>query len=227
MKSRQRIILIIIVLAGALLGLLILLFSSDDGIDRIPEDAYALDAYLDKAIISDDSGELFRALGSLDRLDFMAADLYVFAKANYAKYIFQDAPIIGFKLNSVEKNNTEVRFTGRFGASSDSIKVTANLTSKDRLVSVIEDTALGITFKDELPSNSARNIYIGSMPVNGNGYTIDYDNTSTAFTIYVYNNPDNYYVALDAIRAGLRVNDLSTEKINQLGLVERDFDNRF
>lgn len=130
--------------------------------------------------------EILEAIGDLDAYDNLGADLYVFAKPAYAKYATDPNPIIGFDASSVQVNGPNISFKGRYGASKNKVEVVVDLLKNKRFKISITDTKTGLNIDDRLPSNSKRNAFIGTLPINYPEYTIDYSYINDKFTITLY-----------------------------------------
>ena len=84
-----------------------------------------------------------------------------------------------------------IRFKGRYGALKNTITVEVTLLKKERIKISITDTKTKQNIDGELSSNSVRNQFIGTLPLEKDGYSIDYQTNSDTFLITSYDGSAN------------------------------------
>lgn len=150
-----------------------------DNIDTPPDgDGIVLD-YSDSASLVD-SEDLLNAVGSIDAYDRVRKDIYTFGKKTYQPYITNSTKAIGFAISkkSVTKNGSDISLEGKYGSSSDEIKISIKLLSNFRIKISITDIKTGRNIDSELPSNNKLNQLIGILPYDSENYSISYSDRS-------------------------------------------------
>ncbi len=184
MKPNQKKKLYALIAASSIVVLLILFIPRKNVIDQIPYESSSRD-YSTQVVLSNEEG-LATQLGSLDTLEVLAADLFTFAKKEYPAYNKKGVSI-GFKLNeSPKKTDNTVRFEGRYGLVKNKIVVEVLLLKKKKIKLSITDSKTGKNINNDLASNSAKNQLIGTLPLDKELFSIDYNSTSDTFLITSY-----------------------------------------
>jgi hypothetical protein len=174
------------------LGIFIMLLGSvfgprQEDIDKVPEfDAGATDFNTQARIVN--GSKLIGLLQGLDRYEQFAEDLRYFATNQYSEYQKEDTYVVGFRVNefkiSVDENI--VRTEGEFGSVGHKIEVELTVLPNERLKTSLIDSKTGAEINDLLPSNSALNQYIASLPDSGNGYAADYNDNDNLIDITLF-----------------------------------------
>jgi hypothetical protein len=157
-------------------------------IDVLPEEEITAIDITTQAYINN-PGDLAIKLGSVEEYDSLASDLHVFAKKNFSVYNEAADRVVGFRLNkSSVKSGDVVSFSGRYGASKDRIDVKITLLKNDRIKTSITNTKTNKNFDGDLPSNSRRNQFLASLPIDEQDYRIDYfqDGVGGGVTVTYY-----------------------------------------
>ena len=97
--------------------------------------------------------------------------------------------------------------------------------NNDKIKTSIRDTATDLNIDQALPSNTNRNIFIGSLPVYEETFNIEYDQAESSFISFLdAYTPEELDAAYDSAAAlffeGLGINSLSQEDIQ---IIRPDF----
>lgn len=156
----------------------------------------------------------FLPLDSVDGNDQLKNDLAYYARKTLPNYGYEKQPGVVFTLTTDPiVNGMNVSFKGKFKGVKDNISVSYEKLNNERIKTSVKNDKTGKSIDSELPSNSARNIFISSLPINTTQYSIVY-NEEGSIDVNVFNNIAGQAAALDALKAGLKTNDLSREKYN-------------
>lgn len=160
-----------IVVSVVLFFVLIFVFAgSSQDIDQYPEEGSAVDYSKLARIINGE--ELVQKIGGLTQYEQLAQDLRFFALKRYPTY--QEKEVIGFEITSpVEVQDNTLSFEGRYGSGDSDVKVDVTKLNNERIKSSILDSS-GINLDSELPSASAYNQFLASLPVARENFTYSY-----------------------------------------------------
>lgn len=177
------------------------------------------------AIISD-GDKLFDALGNAVSYDFVSSDLYLFAKTAYLKYSDEKQPL-GFRVESVDQKDGVIYVAGRFGATNNKIRAVIEKINKNRIKLQITDEKTKLNIDSLLDSNSSKNQFIGTLPLDEKGFTINYLDDQDTFLVNVFNSSENYEKAVNLMKTTLGEDIFSQQKIVKYGAGDRSFNNGF
>ncbi len=209
-SNRKR--LIIFALVALIVITFLAILGRREKIDTPPEEGTAADYTTQARVIGGE--ELFVELEGDARYDSFIEDLFVFGEKNYEEYKNSDK-VIGFKLDDKPKREgEELVFTGKYGSSGNTISIRLQKLPNSRLKTQITDTKSGVNIDAELPSNSPRNQYIATLPVQSATYAISYHLAQDSFIIDLYDGSTASRTAAEAaLAAGLKQPDLSKETV--------------
>lgn len=214
LSTKARVILVIIIatLSLALIGVLL---QKDENFETFGE-GFALDHTVYAMLV--EGTELLDNLSSMEEYDRFARDLRVFAKAAYPEYS-DEGSLIAFKITSpVRKDGDSLSFNGRFGSVENKIDATIRPLGKNRIKTSITDTKTKLNIDPDLPSNSIREQFIGSLPHEGEGYLVDYNDTTDSFFINLRSNTAAVrQEAEQFIASSLKLKDIQDERVEVLG----------
>ncbi len=198
-EKYRNFIVVVILIALLTFTLGVFVFTrSEEPIDVIYEGSS-----LEKNQVSiKDGEEIFREVGGFEAYDRISEELYVFAKSAYEKYSHEAFPVIGFAVSDVDTSE-DIKFSGNFGANNNSIEVVVKQLKSDRINISITDLKTDLNIDEFLNANNQRNSFIGSTPIETEGYVIEYLEDQDIFTVNVFNNSDNYNEAIEFMKKGL------------------------
>jgi hypothetical protein len=176
--------------------------------------------------IMSNGDELFDVLGNATSYDYVSSDLFLFAKTAYLKYS-DEKQSLGFMVSSVSQKNGVIYVSGRFGATNNEIKIVIEKLKKNRIKLQITDEKTKLNIDNLLDSNSSKNQFIGSLPLDESGFTITYLDDKDTFLVNVFNSSENYEKAVSLIRTTLGEDVFSQQKIAKYGAGDKTFDNGF
>jgi hypothetical protein len=183
-KLNPRSVYIILVCFLLLLFALGTAFRPKQNIDRIPEEGSSRDYKIEANI--ENGKDLLYALGGLNRYGSLAADLKFYANNSYKQYA-DVKKVVGFEVKNALKNDGDtITFEGNFGSVGNKITVQVTLLNNQRLKTSITDQKTKKSIDDKLPSNSKRNKYIATLPIQTQDFDISYDQTTEQFVATVY-----------------------------------------
>lgn len=191
--------------------LLIVFFPKQNTIDQLPDEPSS-NKYSSQVIFTNGE-ELLKQTENLEAHEALASDLFLFAKKIYPAYQ-KNGVSIGFKLkeNPVKTDST-IKFEGRFGAVKNSIRVEVTLLKNKKIKLSVTDTKTNKNIDSELPSNSAANQFIGTLPIEKATYKIDYIAATENFLITSYDgNPSTKQAAEQLLMTSLKLTSL--EKVS-------------
>ena len=118
-------------------------------------------------------------------------DVAFYARKQYQEYNPEKNPAVLFTVENFSKNESGiVTFSGKFEKHKGDVKVDIELLNNDRVkVSIFSEKDSVIN--DALPSASAENKYIASLPSNTTSYSISYSSEARSYNITVYNLSDS------------------------------------
>lgn len=216
--------LVIGVIAFLLLCFIFLGFSNER-IDYLPNDAVDADYSNQVNLISEEN--IVALLGGVQHKQMLAEDLYVFAKTGYATYTTNPPEAIGFKLSSIKTVDNKIELEGRFGATKNKIIASILPLQHGMIASSITDTESGLNIDKSLPSNSVRNQFIGSLPLETSEYVIDYVPDTDGFSVNIFNSSQNQEKAQEALKTGLGITTLALENIVYYGVGTTGYNNDY
>ncbi len=217
------------ILFGVLVFIIILfsiffITKSRNDIDSVPKDESSEISYTDQVYIHGGIA-LLEATESTEAYDSISKDLRYYAVNSYEKYKNEYSGIIGFKiLGEVQKNNRIIELKGRFGASDSDVDLRIELFNYGKVSLSIKGG--GNVPDGTLSSNSKRNAFIGRLPITETGYTIDYIEDEDKFWLNIFNSPDNYNLAINAIELGIGQSPL-TEEVTSTGQTQSNIQINF
>jgi len=193
--TKQRKLVIILLAVFVVVGLF-LIFLPRNTIDAPPEESTS-ENYLDSARIVN-PGDLAEKMEGLLAYDNLRQDMRVFAKKQYGKY--KDKQLVGFEIKGdIKKAGKKISFEGRYGASKNLVSVTATLLNYQRVSASITDQVTKANIDKELPSNSKREQFIGTLPLATPAYSIDYVETTGSFRATNNDGTDEVKAAIETV----------------------------
>src|SRR5690606_4381583 len=109
---------------------------------------------------------LFEVMANLEQYQAFTEDLFVFATKNYEEYGDLSDKLVGFEIGEdLAKEGDVVKFSGRYGSVRNEIDIRIKLLNHGRINSSITDTKTSRNMDSELSSNTKRNQFIGSLPI--------------------------------------------------------------
>lgn len=205
--NRGRFFILVIAFFVLMFGLILFLLLRNDGsyIDDYPQDG-RISAYSNQANILEGQ-DLLQKLEGVSRFEKLSEDLFVFAKNQYEKYQVDEPVQIGFLIEEPAQlsDGGKITFKGRFGATENTISVSVALKKHGQITTSITDEATGNNIDPELPSNTPRKQYIGSLPIIEDTYAIDYSAAKDIFVINQY-------------EEGLDIKKVTAEIANNIGV---------
>jgi hypothetical protein len=96
---------------------------------------------------------------------------------------------------------------GRYGATKNRIEVTVRLLKNNRISLQITDTKTDRNIDDSLASNTQRNQFIGTLPIEKPNYVIEYVNSSDSFSVNVFDGSE-YDAAVAELKNGIGVDSI-------------------
>ena len=207
LKNNRRIVLVVV-------GILILLglaysTNKSNSLDSLPEEANS--AEYSRQVVMLGGSELLRELGGVKQFDYIRADLYYFGKKKLPGYSGESSVIIGFEVTSkIMSKDGIVSFEGKYGSSKHKILVSVSLLRNERVKTSIVDDRNKDQINDQLPSNSAINQFIGTLPTQGDAYEISYGGRGDDILISVFEDtPENINAVKDRLKSAASNGDIS------------------
>lgn len=161
------------------------------------------------------SQELFKELDSEHQFNSIRNDLTYFANKHIDKYKNGDTEI-NFIISDLNKKDDFIFIEGKYSKSKNKILLKIKELNFGKVSITIEDSKSRTKETSNLPSNSIRNQYIGSLPYkSSDGYTISYTESDDSFYISINEGYDTAMiskVALSQIISQLDVDSLDNEK---------------
>lgn len=157
--------------------------------------------------------DLYTIIGSDKVFTALKNDIAVFGRNTIDEYFTGSLKDIVFIVDkkSVKKNDQTISFSGAFKAQNRQTSVTIELKKNNKFY-------LSITGPDEenidstLPSNSRRNQFIGSLPIEKSGFIIDHVSSLDSFTLTITSGLDSdASLAVEELKSGLGVETLIGE----------------
>ncbi len=115
---------------------------------------------------------------------FLREDLAYFARNYYKKYYPNPELVVKFLVtkDSVDSSGAKV-INGHFSLVKDDTTILMTTLNNNRIKTSIKTGRTSANIDSELPSNSVRNQLIGTLPIEENGYSINYLGTLDKFYI--------------------------------------------
>jgi hypothetical protein len=137
------------------------------------------------AIVNNSTG-LYSSLGDGARFESFREDLAVFGRTSIKSYQQGKVADVIFEVGDEIKDNENVLvFDGKFKESGDTISVTVKKLNNGRVYTTLKNTKTGFSMDASLPSNTARNQYIGTLPKDAEGYSIAYLSSTDSFFVTI------------------------------------------
>jgi hypothetical protein len=174
----------------------------------------------DAPAVMNDSEDLYRLIDNDEQFTALREDLGVFGRKNIKNYKSNKVVdvIFGVKNKATKKDN-KISFEGKYEESKNTIAIVLTKLDNDRAYVSITDKKTKISIDSELPSNSKRNQFIGSLPLKKDTYSISYLKATDEFFIAI-NSGDLATVetaALTELKSQLGVKSLQTENVTTVG----------
>lgn len=131
---------------------------------------------------------------------FLKKDLAFFARSNYSEYSNDDRIPVEFIVESIEQGNQQ-KITGKFEKLKNDIEFTVEARRNSRIKLSITDVATGKNIDSQLLSNSAENQFIGTLPVVGSSYTINYEPPNFVSISASFRDPNIFTEAQNKIKS--------------------------
>ena len=214
-NQRIGILFLGLILAGFCIGIIM---NSGSDIDKLPEEGYSVNYTTQARIVNGE--ELFRMLEGADKYDAFSKDLQLFAKTAYTSYKEDPGKVIGFQIASdISDTGDKISFTGNYGSTKNKISIAITLQKHNRIHVSITDEKTKLNLDEELPSNSKRNTFIATLPVNAANYVLDFNDSGNSFSIELLpEDPasiDQEYVdASEVLKKGLGISDIKQETVD-------------
>lgn len=203
----------LVVMAVVLVVLVAMFVNRGSGIDVAPEEGSSTDYSAQARIVGGE--ELIKQLGGVGQYDSLGADLLVFGRKSFSEYRDHPTKVVGFELTSknITKKDNKVEFEGRYGANKHKIAVVVTPLKNGRIHASITDKKTNTNIDAQLPSNTARDQFIGTLPVQKDVYSVSYVPATDSFLITLFEDgPANQAAAEKFLVTALTTNDLSQEK---------------
>ena len=205
----------------------VVLFGSTrkEKIDFIPIEGEDVDYSSQVNLVADEN--LVSALGGVAEQDRLSSDLYVFAKTAYSKYSDFGQNVIGFKTSKIVSEDGEVMIEGRFGATKNKILVVVKPLNHSMINSSITDSETELNIDSMLPSNTKRNQFIGTLPIEKPNYVIEYVEETDDFTVNIFNGAQSSEEVNLVLKEGLGTDNLESEDITTYGVGFSGYNNDY
>jgi hypothetical protein len=187
-QIRSLVIILVLGLFVMLLGGLLAPREAD--IDTLPEDPTSTDYFTQARILN--GGKLIELLEGLDRFEQFAEDLRVFAVDQYPEYQTEDTFVVGFNVNElkISKNENIVKAEGEFGSVDNKIQIELTVLPNERVQTSLFDTKTGVQINDRLPSNTALNGFIATLPLSTSDYVMEWNKNQNLIDITLFARSD-------------------------------------
>jgi len=163
--------------------------------------------------IMNNSEEVYRLVDDT-QFSQLRTDLAYFARDTMETYKSGKTVDVIFVVGkSITKNNQNISFEGKFKESKDTISVSITREGKSRIKSTILNKKSRVSIDNKLPSNSKRNQYIATLPIDNDDYAIEYDTASDSFVITIYTISDTVNPTARLMES-LGLKNLEEEKVN-------------
>lgn len=122
--------------------------------------------------------------GNYNAEHFLRQDLAYFARNYYKKYYPNPELVVKFLVtkDSIDSSGAKV-INGNFSLVKDNTTIVMTTLNNNRIKTSIKTGRTSANIDSELPSNSVRNQLIGTLPIEENGYSINYIGTLDKFYI--------------------------------------------
>lgn len=208
---RKIALMSMVIIATALIVLLLTNQSnknSEAGGEYVAQDSLAFMVYKNEAFFPNHSYAPDNSL---------RADLAYFARKTINDYKSGKVKSVVFNLKDKESiNDTTTSFEGVYEKSKDAISISYNSLNNGKIHTSIINKKTKISFDNELPSNTKRNQFIGTLPIQNADYSIAYlkDTEGYFITITSISINTTLNTALAQLRNGLGVSKLNKENIS-------------
>lgn len=167
--------------------------------------------------IMNDSEELYRILDDDAQFTNLREDLAYFGRTTIGSYREGKVLDVVFKVSKVESRGDDVFFEGAF--SEEKSKISGQITPLNygKIMTSITNTTTGTEIDSTLPSNSARSLFIGSLPLDKDDYSINYSLSSDSFLVTLYETDSSLSDAAEKdIMTGLGVDNMNNTKVEYI-----------
>ena len=189
--------------------------NADNGLAKTTEYAPS-----DAPAIMNDSEDLYRLIDNDGQFTALREDLGVFGRKNVKNYKSNKVTDVIFSIkNKATSKDNKISVEGKYKESKDTIAITLTKLNNDRAYVSITDKKTKISIDSELPSNSKRNQFIGSLPLKKDNYSISYLKATDEFFVAI-NSGDLATVeatALIELKSRLGISSLQTENVTIVG----------
>jgi cell division protein FtsB len=175
---------VLILVALFVVGLLLVIFSFSQSSRNSDRDVGVGPEYVEAngpALLSN-SASLYRMIDDAEQFSALTQDIASFARSTLN---YSEADEVLFEVTSSESTDGAVRIEGVFTRTGETIQANVELKPYSQIYVVF--SLDGQEYVDT-PSNSSRNQFIASLPINRSNYYIDYTEASGFFTITLYTN---------------------------------------
>jgi len=164
-----------------------------------------------------DSASLYKLINNDKQYAALSNDLAVFGRKTIEKYKSGKVKDVNFRVtNTATKNGAETTFEGKYDESKDTMSVSVKKLNNSKIQTKIKNKKTNGSIDNQLPSNSKRNQFIGSLPLKKNNYSISYLEASDGFfiTINEGNTETTKSEALAVLRSSLGLTTLADENLS-------------
>ena len=205
------------------LGLAILLILANDTIRRGSDNASEFTPTDSPAVLVNGE-ELYTQIDDGYQFDNLRKDLATYGRSTIDKYKSGNVTEVVFEItNDSTKDGDDISFEGKYEESGDLIGVELTKLPNSRLKLSITNRATGTNINNSLSSNTKRNQFAATLPIDKDDYSIEFYVPSESFVIKLYD-PETEGNARQIIITGLGTSDLSGEAISVVPL--GDFSDR-
>jgi hypothetical protein len=210
-KGATRIYLLAAIIAATIVLFIIGTIRNSDnrvgtGVEYTPSDGPA---------IMNESEDLYRLINNDSQFNYLKEDLAYFGRATIDDYTSGKEPGVIFVVDkNARKNGEQITFEGKFEKSKDTIVVTITKLHNGRIKSSVVNKKTNKNLDAELPSNSKRNQYVGSLPLAKDGFTVGFLEKS-----------DEFFITLDGVSVSTEQSAAISELTTVLGIQDLSNEN--
>lgn len=209
---KRIIILVLVILLGVAAFVIGLKTSSENGVGTGKEYSSPTGP-----AVMNNSQDLYNLLADDAQFTHFRDDLAYFGRVTVGSYRDGDVLDVVFKLTKVEPRDGVVFFEGEFSEESGKISGQITALNYGKIQTKIINNATGTEIDSMLPSNSKRNLFIGSLPLDKDDYSINYSPSSDSFLVTLYETDSTLNDAAEKdIMSGLGVDNIDGVEIEYI-----------
>lgn len=163
------------------------------------------------------TGELYKALGE-DGFNLLREDIKHYARQTLDPYKTGEKEVVFMVEEVVGENNKTIKVFGKFEEVKDTTNITIALLSHGKIDTSIQ-TGTNTNEGLALPSDSAFNQFVGSLPKNEGEFTVDYLRRSNTFYVTFSGSVSNQTLdkVRDYFKKQLGTDDLTVYNFSAVG----------